>query len=167
MVVSLVTRIGGNLSDRSCHSSSEFREFCSPESFFFLSVANRRHFCWPPHVCKVHTHENARNCLPRFRVSAARLSDRVTMADVSPKQDGGIVKEVVREGEGDVRPGTGDKVPVQEGVLWEGCAVLWDGIWRNVETCREVMGCEVVSGARQEGVLLWNNGVVGRCTCRR
>ena len=34
------------------------------------------------------------------------------MTDVSPNQDGGILKEVLREGAGEETPGNGDKVSV-------------------------------------------------------
>ena len=34
------------------------------------------------------------------------------MVDISPNQDGGILKEILKEGTGDDNPSTGDKVSV-------------------------------------------------------
>ena len=43
------------------------------------------------------------------------------MVDISPKEDGGIVKEVLKKGIGEEKPGNGDKVTVHYvGTLLDG-----------------------------------------------
>lgn len=38
--------------------------------------------------------------------------EELTKIDVTPNQDGGVIKQIIREGEGDEKPQTGDTVSV-------------------------------------------------------